>query len=362
MKKYLILLILMLFWCLALPIVSHYAARGTTLSDSENYSSETDAKTQESEDEYSYVEISDGITTSRQESSQSLSVITIPETVRVFDAKTEKTVEMALEDYIIGVVYAEIPSSFEEEAIKAQSVAARTYTLYNILYGGRESNHPGADVCTNASHCSAFMTVAEAAEKYGDLFAEESFDIIKKAVNETKGQVMIYDGRVINAVFHASSSGFTESCEDVWLSPLPYLVSVETPDESDFYSFYGKAEFTAAEFTDKFIGYECDFSGPMSGWITDLSRNASGRCSSIKIGGVDFGGSAIRTLLGLKSTDFTVGVSEGKIIFETKGYGHGVGMSQYGANIMASEGSSFETILEHYYSGVEIRLISSLTN
>lgn len=348
-----------IMWCTGLPVATNYISENSVFL-SDNAISEAESieveKTQESIFENSYTSTFEE--TSVAEQAESIIETEPVNTVRVYNYKTEEIIVMELEEYIVGTVYAEMPSSFEPEALKAQAIAVRSYIVHNILYGDRESGHPGADICTNPAHCIAYTTIDEVIEKYGEVFAEESFNIIRQAVEETKDLIMTYDGEVINSVFHASSCGFTESCADVWGGDLPYLVSVSTPDESSFYSYYGKMTFTADEFKSKFASYQCDFSGSIYNWIKNIETNSIGRCESVDVGGVTISGNTLRELFGLKSTKIKITINFDNIIFETEGYGHGVGMSQYGANVMAEAGKTYEEILKHYYTDVELEEIS----
>lgn len=375
MKKYLIFLMVFVLWCTGFPFATNYICVNYPVmlnEPSEQDESTIDEKTQEVTSDNSNtstnvdmseetsqdisVDVSNDISENISDiEGDASSIETENETVvRVYNHKTDEIFEMKLEEYIVGAVYAEMPSSFEFEALKAQAVAVRSYILYNIQNGTREAGHPGADVCTDPSHCKAYTTIEKVAEKYGEVFAEESFNIIKQAVKATENQVMTYDGEVINAVFHASSSGFTESCVDVWGGELPYLVSVSTPDESGFYSFYGKVTLSENEFKSKFNSYNCDFSGTIYNWIQNIKTNSIGRLESCVIGGVTISGNELRALIGLKSTTIKITINTDNIVFETEGYGHGVGMSQYGANMMAEAGSDYTEILKHYYSGIKI--------
>lgn len=397
MKKYLIMLAVFVAWCITLPVATNFAkaslidSSGENLSelessqieetqDSNQNNSEYDTSSQipvnsdidltdESSDDVSRIEsevteshIDDPVsqpevsdTTSKEESElPNQSAGAQLHYVNVYNHKTGNIMKLEFEEYIIGVVYAEIPSSFNDEAIKAQAIAARSYALNNIISGQRERGHDGASLCTSPGHCSGYYTKADMAARYGDEFAAESYNIIKKAVNATRGIVMTYEGMPANTVFHASSSGFTESCVEVWGNNLPYLVSVTTPDESNFYAFYGKTTMTTSEFKTKLSSAGVKLTGSPTTWITNIKKNAAGRVDSITIGDKTFTGEEIRSRFGLKSTKFKVSATETNISFDTEGYGHGVGMSQYGAEIMATNGSSAQQILRHYYTGVKL--------
>ena len=267
----------------------------------------------------------------------------------------EEIKQLTLANYLVGVVAAEMPASFEEEALMAQAVAARTYTIYKL---GREysSNHPETAVCNDINCCKAYADEVELREKWGDEY-DTYLDKIRQAVKSTDGVIITYENEPILAAFHSSSSGMTASSEEVWGNSLPYLVSVESPEGSESVPNYiSTVEITQEEF--KQIVLErfpaANLSVDASEWIVINSLTSSGRVDSVSIGGVDTTGSVIRDMFGLRSAAFTVGASNGRIIFTTAGYGHGVGMSQYGANSLAKEGAQYEEILAIYYPSTEL--------
>lgn len=272
--------------------------------------------------------------------------------LRVLDGEEVK--EMTLGEYLVGVVRAEMPASFELEALKAQAVAARTYTLYKIQTGG---NHgAAADICTDSTCCQAYIAEKRARENWGkdaDAFEEK----IEAAVRDTDGQTILYGGVPILAVFHSSSAGQTRASGSVWLNDLPYLQSVASPEEGEAIpNYYSRVEFTAAEFREKFSARhpEADFSGDMSGWLKNAVEDSAGSVDTLSVGGVTVKGTELRTILGLRSACFEWEAEKGKLVFFCTGYGHGVGMSQYGANQMAKEGAGYQEILTHYYTGVTV--------
>ena len=263
--------------------------------------------------------------------------------------------EMDMGTYLLGVLRAEMPASFEEEALKAQAIAARTYTLYRIR-GGGSTNHPDADACDDINCCKAYKSAEQAAADWGSMavFYEEK---LARAVSETDGAVILYDGAPILAVFFSSADGSTQGAGDVWLNDLPYLQRVSSPETEELVpNYYSVASFTAAEFKERFLAAhpEADLSGSPEGWITDLVRNESDYVASLTVGGVKVRGNDLRMLLSLRSPSFTVDFQDGSFTFHVTGYGHGVGMSQYGANAMAKEGYSAEEIVQHYFSGTTV--------
>ena len=271
-------------------------------------------------------------------------------TLRVLDGDT--VTEMSFSDYLQGVLRAEMPASFQEDALRAQAVAARTYTYYKMSSGGNHGDT--ADICTDHSCCQAFLGKEKAADNWGKN-AERYEAKIENAVSATDGQVMLYGGAPILAVFHSSSAGETWNSGEVWAQDLPYLQSVSSPEGEGVPNYYSTVELTEAEFREKFLAArpEADLSGPASGWIRDPVTDGV-HVESITIGGVSVSGPSARSIFGLRSASFTAEAGDGKITFYVTGYGHGVGMSQYGANAMAEAGSTWREILEHYYTGVTI--------
>ena len=274
-------------------------------------------------------------------------------TLQVWNGK--KTVSMAMTDYLMGVVRGEMPASFEMEALKAQAVAERTYICYQMK-GGRKKAHPDADICTDHTCCNAWLSKKAAAKKWEDK-AEEYEAKIEKAVRETDGQVVLYKGAPILAAFHSSSAGITASSGDVWTSDLPYLASVKSPEgEDNVPNYYSVKSFSAAEFRDTFLAAypQAEFSDDPADWVQNLTQNGSDRVESVTIGGVSILGTEVRSIFSLRSASFTVDATDDGITFHVTGYGHGVGMSQYGANELAREGKTWREILAWYYTDTAI--------
>ena len=257
--------------------------------------------------------------------------------------------------YLLGVLRAEMPASFEEEALKAQAIAARTYTLYRIR-GGGSANHPDADACDDHTCCKAYLSAEQAAANWGSMavYYEEK---LARAVSETDGEVILYDGAPILAVFFSSADGSTQGAGDVWMNDLPYLQKVDSPETEELVpNYYSVATFTAAEFKSLVLAAkpDADLSGSPEGWIRDIVRNDSDYVASVTVGGVKLRGNDLRTILSLRSPSFTVECKDNAFTFHVTGYGHGVGMSQYGANILAKQGLSAEEIVQHYFSNTTI--------
>ena len=275
-------------------------------------------------------------------------------TVRVLDAGT--VAEFPMDEYLQCVVRAEMPASFAQEVLCAQAVAARTYTLYKIISGGK---HPDADICTDAACCQAYITKEEAAESWG-AEAEQNEAKIRNAVSATDGQTMVYGGVPILAVFHAASPGQTRRAGEVWSSDLPYLQSVSSPESGDAVpDYYSRVEIDAQAFRKTFqqAHPEAKLSGEPATWITGLTAaEGSAHVDVVTRGGVTVRGVELRQLYGLRSAAFEVEVQNDSIVFFVTGYGHGVGMSQYGANAMAEQGAGWREILMHYYTGIDIEV------
>ena len=269
--------------------------------------------------------------------------------------KDEAAVELSVEEYLQGVLRGEMPAAFHMEALKAQAVAERTYLYYQMAAGAKGS-HPRADVCTDPACCTAYLTEEAAREKWGVAF-EECNEKILEAVAATDGQVMYYGGEPIMAVFHSSSAGMTATSGEVWTADLPYLVSVESPESADNVpNYYSVNTFTAEEFRERLSAVypTAKWEEKVSGWVGDVVRTDTGRVESATIGGVEVSGQELRRIFSLRSTSFSIDVGEEDITFRVTGYGHGVGMSQYGANTLAQEGKSWQEILQWYYTGITI--------
>ena len=270
--------------------------------------------------------------------------------LRVLIGDTVETMTMA--EYLPCVVQGEMLPSFETAALSAQAVAERTYILYQMRSGGKP-RHPQADVCDDPGCCSAYLSQEEAKAKWGDQY-EALAQRVKDAVAATDGVVALYDNQPIMAVFHSSSGGATARCADVWAADLPYLVSVESPEGADTVpNYYSVKTLSEADFRATFAAAhpEADFSGD---WLGSPVADASGRVGSLTVGGVTVSGAEVRRLYGLRSTAFTVAREGESVTFRVTGYGHGVGMSQYGANELARQGKTWQEILQWYYTGVTL--------
>ena len=260
---------------------------------------------------------------------------------------------MTLRDYLWGVVAAEMPAAFQPEALKAQAVAARTYCFH--LRQAPGDKHPDADVCGDYTCCQAYLTRAQAEENWGE-DASRYVDKITQALDETDGLLCLYGGTPIDALFFSSAAGNTLDAVEVWGSEVPYLRSVTSPEGEEVPGWQTVVSFTPAEFSARFSeSYpQAEFSGKPETWISVPALGPSGTVARMDIGGVEVTGAQVRQALGLRSAHFSVEAGEEEITFQVTGYGHGVGMSQYGANAMAKEGKTFAQILTWYYTDVTV--------
>lgn len=268
--------------------------------------------------------------------------ITLPVKVRQGDGSPSL---QEMDDYLVGVVLAEMPASFELEALKAQSVVARTYAWKACATGGK---HGDGSVCTEPSCCQGYCAETAYLEQGG---REENVEKIRSAVFSTSGQVLTYEGELIEATYFSCSGGSTEDAVAVWGTDFPYLQAVDSPGEEDAVHYQDTKIFTQNEL-EKMLGIV--LTGLPESWVQSISYTNGGGVDSISIGGVFFTGVEIRQILGLRSTAFTVKTEGKNLAITTRGYGHRVGMSQYGADAMAVEGSTCQEILMHYYQGAVI--------
>ena len=270
--------------------------------------------------------------------------------------KDGSVVEVSMADYLWGVVAAEMPASFELEALKAQAVAARTYTMWKTLHRGV---HGDGDVCTNYNCCQAWISRGAAEANWGENSAVYAARI-DEAVTLTDGQLLLLDGGPIQAVFHASSAKQTEDAAAVWGSEVPYLVGVDTPEGEEVPNYHTTVFLTAGEVREALEPLGCDLSADPSLWFESMTYTQGGSVASAQVGGEVLRGSTLRLALGLRSATFEVEYGEDGFTFSVTGNGHGVGMSQYGANALAREGKPWREIVRWYYTGTEIGDYSAL--
>ena len=260
------------------------------------------------------------------------------ETIAVFDADTEEVFSVPLEEYVLKALSKEMPASFEKEALKAQAVAIRTYTLKKKQT--KNEKHPKATVCTDSNHCMAYLK-----EETNKEYREK----LESAVRETEGQVLMFENEYASTVFHAISSGKTENSQDIWGGQVPYLVSVDSTEDKNVKDYETKVTVSYNDLITK-LGAK-DFEKV----IGKEERTESGAVKTITLCEKEFTGAKIRELFNLRSSNFKIEEKDGEYVFTVYGYGHGVGMSQYGANSYAKMGYSYEEILEHYYPGTILK-------
>lgn len=280
-------------------------------------------------------------------------------TIRLLHKDTGEVEEVGLDEYLYHVVSAEMPANYELEALKAQAVVARTYTVYKI----QNPKHENADICDDSNCCQAWVSKEERLARWKETEREDNWKKIKECVDATKGKIITYENKPINAFFHANSGGTTELPVNVWGGiDFPYLQVVETVGEEGYAQYSSEVELTKEELIEKlkakYEDIEIDFEKQEE--LKIMEYTDSGRVKTVKFGNHELSGVETRTLLGLKSTNFEIIKQDDKIKFTVKGYGHGVGMSQTGADAMAKQGSDYEEIIKHFYIGVEIKDINSL--
>jgi len=282
----------------------------------------------------------------------------------IYNKDTKSIFQMNLEEYIACVVIAEMPAYFEIEALKAQSVAARTYTYRKVL--APDDDHEGM-LCTESAHCQAFRDLKNVTEStpnrlgVGAMSAQERIAKVKQAVEDTKGIIICHDGMPIEALYHSCSGGMTEDAENVWGNEKAYLKAVESHGEEAGDTKYkqtisfSKTDFIKkmkAEYSEIMVSEEQLFSS-----IKNVRRSESGRVLTLTIGNIELTGKELRTIFKINSTNIQFKENKENIEITTLGYGHGVGMSQFGADARAKEGKAFQEILKHYYTGVELQNI-----
>lgn len=268
-------------------------------------------------------------------------------TFKVLDKESGKITEMSAEDYVFCVVAAEMPALYNKEALKAQAVAAYTFALKR----SDENRNKEYDITTDYTKDQSFITPDKAKEKWGEK-AEEYTSKIKSAIDETKGYKITYDNKPILAVYHAVSNGKTMDSANVWGVALPYLKSVLSEWDKLYENYISEAVFTTDEIKEKFS--EVQFKDQEEKFFTVTKHTESSAVKEVNICGNKFTGEEIRERLNLRSTSFEVSFADGKFKFTIYGYGHGVGMSQYGAECMAKKGSDFKEILTYYYTDCKI--------
>ena len=259
--------------------------------------------------------------------------------------KDQTVQELPLETYIVSVVLREMPADFHIEALKAQAVVARTYTFRHMQGTGK---HQTADVCVNSSCCQGYRSPEEYLSDGG---TADKLAMVEKAVKDTAGQILVYDNEPIEATYFSCSGGNTEDAVAVWGSDVPYLKSTESPGEENATHYTDTVQFSVSEAA-KLLGLKINSDRDFK--IGKVTYTDGGGVDTIFICGKKFQGTTVRKKLSLRSTAFVITVAGSTVTVTTKGYGHRVGMSQYGADAMAANGSDYRQILFHYYQGVDI--------
>ena len=338
MRRLVIILVIFIFIIFAIPII--FTKTNATNSEKANEIPENNEITEENKIEevvlkdYDYKQY---------------------DTIKLLHKDTNQIEELPLDEYLLGVVSAEMPANFEQEALNAQAVVARTYTIYCISHSSNK--HGEANICDDSTCCQAWISKEDRMARWEENLRESNWNKITMAVNNTSGKIITYNGEVIDAFFHSNSGGATEAPVNVWGGTnYPYLQSVQTSGE-DAYSQYSSEVVLSKDelknkIKEKHSDFTIDYNDKECIKITEYTE--SGRVKTIKIGNLNLSGVEVRTLLGLKSANFSVNIEGNNIKFSVTGYGHGVGMSQTGADSMAKSGSNYQDIIKHFYTGVEI--------
>lgn len=261
--------------------------------------------------------------------------------------------EIDLDTYLYGVVASEMPASFDIEALKAQAVVARTYTIYQIRNG---SKHENATICDSAACCQAWISKENRFARWEENLREEYWSKIIKAVNDTKGKIIFYNNEPINALFHSNSGGKTELAINVWGGNFPYFQTVETSGEDAYTSYNSEIKISKDELIkimlENYPEFKIDFEKENSIKIIEFTEGD--RIEKIKIGNTEISGVEARKIFGLKSAKFNFEILEDSVEFKVIGYGHGVGLSQCGSDLLAKSGKKFDEIIKYYYKDVAI--------
>lgn len=273
--------------------------------------------------------------------------------INLLHTDTGEVEEIPLDVYLYGVVSAEMPASFELEALKAQAVVARTYTIHKIESGAK---HENADICDSSLCCQAWISKENRLARWEEKNRDEYWEKIENAVNSTIGNVILYEGEPINAFFHSNSGGATEIPINVWGGSYPYLQVVQTSGEEAYTSYESEVIVSKDELIQKMLEKYNDFkiNFDEQDYIKILENSESGRVTKIKIGNKEIKGTECRSIFSLKSANFNIEIFDDNIKFSVIGYGHGVGLSQCGSDSLAKQGYTYKEIIKHYYKDVEI--------
>lgn len=283
--------------------------------------------------------------------------ISEPDLIKAYNLKTNEVIVIDFEEYLKGVVSSEMPAEFNFEALKAQAVTARTYLLYKMKkFPDGQPEHKDAPICTG-THCQVWNSKDDLIAAHDDGWYDKYWSKIEEAVNSTKGQILTYDGKIIEPLFHSTSGGRTENSEDVFSASVPYLRSVESPYEKNAPKLHASAKVSVNDFISKIKTVYGNVNITPSNLKEKIKLgeiSEGGKIKTLVIDGTEISGREMRSLFNLNSTNFSFVQSGTEIEIVTTGYGHGVGMSQWGANGMGEEGYNYKEILKHYYTGIEI--------
>lgn len=339
MKKRILTHLLLSLLLTALPIIPALAARGMERTDG------ADAELPE------FVEFT------METAASEAAVQNSEPPYLVLDTASGEVMEVAVRDYVIGAVCAEMPASFETEALKAQAVAAHTYAhrLMLLAQNGTDDSLKGAYFSNDSSKFQAYYTDAQIREAFG-IHYDAYYTKIAAAVDAVLEEILTYEEEPIIAAFHAMSGGMTESAEHVWGTQVAYLIPVDSSSDTEAPLYEQTAVFSAEEVQQRLEAARDGliFSGSPEDWLTIAEVSDSGTVLRLNAGNCIFTGSEIRSIFSLRSAVFTISYADGDFSFTTKGYGHNVGMSQYGANAMAQEGKDYREILQYYYPDTEL--------
>ena len=336
MKKFWLYLSISIFVCFILPAIltkREVKTFSQTNNIQEEQNQNKDENTSDNSNEYNYQKYG---------------------TIKLLHKSTGEVEDVPIDTYLCNVVSAEMPADYELEALKAQAVVARTYTIYKA----QNPKHENADICDDSTCCQAWVSKEKRFERWEEQKRESNWQKIVTAVKETAGKIVTYNGEPINAFFHANSGGTTELPVNVWGGAgLPYLQVVETAGEEGYTQYSSEVILNKEELIEKlkvkYTDIQIDFNNDDD--IKILDYTDGNRVKTVKFGNHELSGVETRTILGLKSTNFEITKENDNIKFSVKGYGHGVGMSQTGADTMAKQGSNYEDIIKHFYKEVEIK-------
>ena len=338
MKKFIIYFLGFVFICFVLPVLLTSRNKETSSKVENEISNENEEQENLSNEKYQYKQYG---------------------TIKLLHNDTGVVEDVFIDDYLCNVVSAEMPANYEIEALKAQAIVARTYTIYKI----KNKKHENADICDDSNCCQAWISKEDRLARWEESLRESNWKKIEEAVYSTKGKIITYQNEPINAFFHSNSGGKTEVPVNVWGGTgYPYLQTVETVGEDSYSQYSSEVILSQQELIEKlktkYADITIDFNNAED--IKILEYTDGDRVKTVKFGNHNLSGVEVRTLLGLRSANFTITQENGNIKFSVKGYGHGVGMSQTGADSMAKQGSTAEDIIHHFYTDVEIKEVNNL--